>query len=116
MKKMNRNVYPTLKEIKTKTKHCFVDKDNNCYGKYTTWYRMKNGHRQLQIITTLFKDDVIGEYMDFQPDGKMIRHQFYTLSAMVHDQLENPLSDEELLLLCLEHGFKRLPKLEKKEC
>ena len=56
-----------------------------------------------------------GEFMVWSKDGILHTHIFVRNGDTIHDQLLYPLSEHELMLLCIEHGFKRLPKLEEKE-
>ena len=71
-----------LTEHKSDTFHFCVNENNTYHGEYKAYL----GSSFIQLRQHLFYDD-----------GKR-----------VHDQLANPLSDDELLLLCLEYGFKRL--------
>ena len=105
-----------LTEIKKDFQHYFENENCEVYGEYKDYHA--NGKLQTHVAY-MVDSHVLGEFKSFGNNGNLLKHGFYSLEKLIHDQLENPLSEEELLLLCLEHGFKRLPPISEtiwKEC
>ncbi len=67
-----------LKEIKTKTKHYFVDENGNKQGEYKDYYY----NDQLYVHTFYLNGKLHGEYKDYHNNGQLSVHSFYQNSKL----------------------------------
>ena len=95
-----------LKEINSKNHHCFIDENDNYQGENRYQYDTGPCYRVLY-----HNGKMHGEGILYDVNDKIHEHVFFVNDTLIHNQLKNPLSDDELLLLCIEHGIKRLPNI-----
>ena len=93
-----------LNEVKTERLHYFVNDLGKIHGIYKDYTVIGN----INKYASYHNGKLHGELILYL-NGNINNHFICVHGDPIHNLLLNPLSNEELMLLCLEHGFKRLP-------
>ena len=85
----------SLKEIKTKTHHCYRNDAGQRHGEYKSYH----SDGQLYVNCHFNNGQFHGEYKRYGKGGQLLRHAYYVNGDEVHNFIKD--GDSEFIRTCL---------------